>query len=283
MALVLLFLGISACSRKHAALSEPKQHVTLTMGVQAAAGVNPAYGLNQIIRLLSLEGLVTTTADGRAVGRLVSDWSKSSDGLTWRFRLRPNVKFHDGSPLDAGTVKQSLDAVVRAKSIGGLPAMVDVKDVEAVSPTEITVHLEQPSTFLLEDMNLPITHDGSGTGAFYPSSRSAGEAVMNANDSYYLGRPTIDRVVIKPYTSLRTAWADMMRGSVAFLYDVNQDALDFVRQSSAVRVFPVSRPYAYIVFLNLHVPGLRSPLVRRAMNAGVDRDKLVKVGLQGTG
>ena len=41
---------------------------------------------------------------------LATSWDVSTDGLVWTFHLRPNVKFHDGEPLTADAVKQSIEA-----------------------------------------------------------------------------------------------------------------------------------------------------------------------------
>ena len=44
---------------------------------------------------------------------------------------------------------------------------------------------------------------------------------LRVNADYYLGRPTIDRIVVTSYPSVRTAWAELLRGNIDMLYEVN--------------------------------------------------------------
>src|SRR5687768_13469861 len=47
----------------------------------------------------------------KVIGDVATDWKISSDGLTYTFKLRPGVRFHDGSPLAAADVKASYDKI----------------------------------------------------------------------------------------------------------------------------------------------------------------------------
>jgi len=241
--------------------------------------------VNQVVDTLTSETLVRVGFHGRVHPGLAESWTESPDGLTWRFKIRRGVTFRNGTPLTARTVVKSLQSALRSRLSSGFPVMADVESVSAPSAQEIELHLRQRSTFIFEDLESIISggRETNGAGPFILTKKSPTQAVLHANAHYYAGRPAIDRIVITPYATLRTAWADMMRGQVDFLYEVGSDALSFVRESNNVRVFPVHRPYAYVVLLNQRVTALRSPLVRKALNAGVDRGKLVQAALDGHG
>jgi peptide/nickel transport system substrate-binding protein len=104
---------------------------------------------------------------------------------------------------------------------------------------------------------------------------------MQAFERYYAGRPLIDRVVFRPYSSTRAAWADMMRGQVDMLYDVGVDTVDLMRSSSAVKVFAFERPYISAVVFNMSRPRFKSKTLRRILNSAIDRDRLVSDLLKG--
>jgi peptide/nickel transport system substrate-binding protein len=75
----------------------------------------------------------------------------------------------------------------------------------------------------------------------------------------------------------------MMRDQVDVLYDVGPDALDLLRPASNVRVFEFPQNYAYIVLLNVGRPQFRDKRIRYALNAAIDRDKLIADTFQGHG
>ena len=77
---------------------------------------------------------------------------------------------------------------------------------------------------------------------------------MRANARYYGGKPSIDRVILKPYASVRSAWADMLRGQVDMLYEVGVDALDSLESSNDVNIFTFQRGYAYLLLLERAQP-----------------------------
>ncbi len=223
---------------------------------------------------------------------LVESWAPSSDGLTWRIRLRPSARFHDGKVADADVVRQ----IIKTRLPDALgPAFEDVADIRKVSDRELEIVLRKRSTFLIEQLGeFAIEEPGSalsgepgsalsGTGPFYVSSEHGSEIEMRANASYHGGKVAIDRIVIKPYTSVRSAWADMLRGKVDLLYEVGVDALDSLQSSSDVKVFTFQTRYADMVLLNVQKPYLRDPAFRRQLNAAIDRDALVAEALRGHG
>ena len=71
---------------------------------------------------------------------LAESWSESEDGLTYEFKLRPNVKFHNGDPVTAEDVKFSFD---RYKGAAASVLHEHVKEVEIVDPRTVRFHLKE--------------------------------------------------------------------------------------------------------------------------------------------
>ena len=91
-------------------------------------------------RLEITETLVEADQQGDLVGGLATRWDVSKDQLTWRFKLRPAAKFHDGTAVTAETALRSLE---RAKANPGVLGNAPIKRMAAEGDT-VVVELTKP-------------------------------------------------------------------------------------------------------------------------------------------
>ena len=75
----------------------------------------------------------------QVIPQLAQDWKRSDDGLTYTFRLRQGVKFHNGKTMTADDVKASLDRFIKISP--GANRFKNVKSVEIVDPQTIRINL----------------------------------------------------------------------------------------------------------------------------------------------
>lgn len=274
---VAMLIVMAGCGRGDGpAIIDRSDDATLTIGYEPNA-VN----IQQAIGNLAVEGLLDFGRDGRPQPWLAEKWSSSDNGLVWHVWLRPNATFHDGQPVSAALVR---DVLVRQLPQYLQGPFEDIHEIRAVSERELEFRLKRRSTFLLEGLEVPILKSGPsvvGTGPFQPTAGTAAGVEMLANPKYYAGKPSIDRVVFRPYPSLRAAWADMLRGHVDMLYEVGVDALDSLERSSAINVFTFARSYVYAVVLNVRREPFQNSAFRRGLNAAMDRETLVSDVLGG--
>ena len=105
--------------------------------LRSMAGVNLAMQAQETLVDRSLKPL------------LAASWT-NVDANTWQFELRPNVKFHNGEPLDAEAVKFSFDRILddgnKAASRGLFQPVLD--HVEVVSPTSVKLVTKAPFSAL---------------------------------------------------------------------------------------------------------------------------------------
>ena len=260
----------------HASTSSP---AVLRIGLGQASATNPLSGLRQVSGLLVAEGLVRTVEDGRMVPSMAESWSSAADGRSLTAKLRPNMQFHDGTPADADAVASLLPNALRAY-MG--PVYSEITSVRAIGKDAVAIAFRERSPFLSEWLEAPLQKaNGAATGPFKPEPNSATELV--ANNSYYLGRPNTQRVQVLSFPSVRTAWAELLRGQIDMLYEVGTDALPSLQSSNTVTVFTVNRKYQYVIALNPKVPALAPAAVRRALSLSVDRPALVSAALNGFG
>jgi peptide/nickel transport system substrate-binding protein len=255
---------------------------TIRIGIGGLPQLTPQAGLRQVIGNLSLEGLVRFYENGRPSPWLAEAWTTAPDNLSLTLQLRRQARFHDGTPVTASIIVEALRQFLPT-AMG--PAFTDVEQILALDDRQVLIRLREPSRLLIEALETAIRKPGTadvGTGP-YIGSATATSAALKANADYYLGRPTIDRVVLMPFPSLRTAWAELLRGNIDMLYEVNMDALDSLQASSNVSVFSYLRHYQYVIVFGSRVATLKPAAVRRGLNAAIDRDAIVRAALNGHG
>jgi peptide/nickel transport system substrate-binding protein len=275
-----LLIPSSSCRQSESTDSTPSES-TLVVGFGLGAVDSSQAGVRQTVRIIATEGLVDFDQNGRPRPWLAERWGRSPDGLGWRIWLRPDAVFHDGEPVTAATVREIL--LAQLPDYLGDP-YEDVQGITAVSEFELEIRLKRPSAFVLEGLEIPILRRGSpviGTGPF----RQVGDdgAEMQAYSRYYGGPPAVSRIEIRPYPSVRSAWAEMLRNNVDVLYEVGIEALDSLGRSSEINIFTFDRPYVYTLVLNSRHGPFRDQRVRQALNRAIDRQRLVSTVLDGHG
>ncbi len=229
--------------------------------------------------MLTLESLTQVgTSDGRVSPRLAERWRWEQNDLTLRLFLRPNVTFHDRTPLTAEVVAGILrDIIALPRNHSLYPSLSQVKDVRAEGDLQLVIDLSERSAFLLEDLSvlLRVGKEGAGTGRYRIAKRDKSELILERFDEYYDGTPALARVVIRPFDTLRTTWTRLLRGEVDMVYDVPADAVEFIRNDD-VQVVSVPRWYQFVIAFNAQKTPFQSPAVRKALNYAVDRPTLIR-------
>jgi peptide/nickel transport system substrate-binding protein len=270
---VFLWLACAGCALPPAGSEAPPTARTLRVGTAQIE-------LDSLVQNITLEALVKIGPDGRVRPWLAKDVRVSPDGHVLKIETRPDVRFHDGSPVTTGIIADILRATLPRAFLAG----EDVTDIAPASETEIHVSLREPSRFALEALEDLIRKPGSqtiGTGPFAVADSEAAE--VRADKSYYLGPPSIDAITIQMYPSVRAAWAEMLRNNLDMVYDVGLDALDSLHTSTTIDVFSYTRNYQYVVLFNTKTAALQPAALRRALNQAVDRPALIRDALNGRG
>src|SRR4051795_12772498 len=159
-----------------------------------------------------METLYTVGPDGKTLKPwLATSYTKSSDGLTYTFKLRPGVKFSNGQPMTSADVKFSIDdARTQKKGWGYLDAAI--KKVTTPDPQTVAFHLKSRWAPYVADIALfangiiPKDFAGQsraefykhpmGTGPFMWDSRVVGKSVTFKKNPHYWqeGKPYLDKV-----------------------------------------------------------------------------------------
>lgn len=224
--------------------------------------------------------------DGKLMPRLATSWEKV-DPLTWRFKLREGVKFHDGSALDAAAVKTSLDrnwskplaCGDASKFFTGLTLTIT-----ADNPTTLTIKTNKPEPILPMRMTgLVIAHPKTdtekvvpagqgpiGTGPFVFDGWQGGQQILlKRNENYWGKKPEIEgmRYIWRSESSVRASMIKIGEGDIALTIapqDANDPAVDHAYLNSET---------SFIRF-DQEIPPTNDRRVRLAMNYALDLDAL---------
>jgi len=176
-----------------------------------------------------LEPLVDNSPDGKLVPWLATSW-RAIDNLTWEFKLRPNVRFHNGEPFNAEVAKFNLErARDHPKSLQKAYVSL-IKDVQAVDATTLRIVTSAPSPDLVANIGsifmLPPRHArdvgdeglgrrpvGTGPYRFVEWVRDD-RVVMEAFPNYWGQKPQATRVTIRPIPEGATRVAALLAGEV---------------------------------------------------------------------
>ena len=183
--------------------------------------------------------------EGRAMGAasgLAARWHAELGGKRWVFQLRPGIRFHNGAPLNAASVRASLErAVARAQTASAAYLRRAQFVCASPSPRRLTCNLAKPIAALpklLADPALAIAEaDGAGTGPWKLASWSLGtRARLEAFDEYRQGRPFLDAIEARFGTDPRRQRVDFELKRVDVLVAVPTEA----RAPGQVRATPPS-------------------------------------------
>jgi peptide/nickel transport system substrate-binding protein len=271
--------ALGGCSRPEAPASAPP---TIRIGASLPTQGPADTGFSALVSYFVTEPLFSMGQDGKPTPRLARGWQWTDGRTRLRLELQPGVFFHDGTPLTATLAAQLLSREVSRRDL----SYQSVESVTPIGTDTVEIRLSRPEAFLLEDLatfsvTLP-ENRRVGTGPFeLVSSTSSGR--LKAFDRYRRGKPAIHEIEFKRYSSLRSAWAAMMRGEIDGVHEVSREAADFVEEESSARSYPFLRPYYVALTFNMRHPVLGRAEVRRALTEAVDKEEVVASGLRGRG
>ena len=254
--------------------------VPLVIGVSEGASQGNEFGIGNLVDQITSETLTRTGVDGRALPRLAKSWSWLVGERRLRLDLRDDVLLHDGRRFDAQLAAEALAiAVARRANRAQYPGLSDIIAAVPTGQFQLVVDVARASSLLPENLAVPLDVPAGPYRVVDPATNTL---ELERFPSYYLGTPSIARISVRSFDTLRTAWASLLRDELDMVYDVPADAIEFIR-SDDVDVFSVPRWYQLLIAFNLRRGPFESPLVRRALNLAIDRQHLIEEVLNGRG
>ncbi|MGL6259620.1 ABC transporter substrate-binding protein [Vibrio sp. WXL210] len=231
-----------------------------------------------------VESLISVAPDGVMLPALATDWQADETGLRWRFKLRDNVFFHDGSVMDVDAVVESLR---QASSKPGPMSLVPLDEILAVDDqVEITLHQRyRPLLSVLAHYSTGIVKsadnlDGAsisliGTGAYRLTSFQPPHKLDTQRFEQYWGqKASIERAryLTGHRAESRALQAKAFDADLIYTLDPASQALLSDAQGLSLHAEPL--PRTILIKLNNQHPILGHHDIRRAISLAIDRQNL---------
>jgi peptide/nickel transport system substrate-binding protein len=316
MAMLLLLFMVAACAAPPSAESgaAPAAGETAESGGEAAAGGTLRVGLDVDagtgdprlardtsafrLRELVFDGLVEMQPDYTVAPSLAESW-ENPDELTWVFKLREGVKFHNGDELTAADVKYTFDTILDEEFASPSRAFfTPITAVEVLDDYTVQFTLDQPYGPFLSYLTMGIVpqalaeadpeafaNNPVGTGPFMLSEWRRGDSItLVANEDYWDGAPLLDGIELSVVPDNSARVVALEAGDL----DLVQSPLSpqDVKRMETTEGFVVNRtPAAGYTYVNLNCadPVLQDVTVRRALSHLVNREDITAAIYEGIG
>ena len=242
-------------------------------------------------RLEITETLVEADQQGDLVGGLATRWDVSKDQLTWRFKLRPAAKFHDGTAVTAETALRSLE---RAKANPGVLGNAPIKRMAAEGDT-VVVELTKPfaalAAFLAHNSTQILAAssfnaDGSvkaviGSGPYKISSVSPPTKLEAVRFEQFDGKkPAVQAInyLASSRGETRGMLAESAQADLVFTHD--PASFERLKQNTKLQFHTLAIPRTIYLKVNAGHPLLKDLAVRQAMSLAIDRSGIASAILR---
>ncbi len=250
------------------------------------------------------------------VGDLAESWEISADKLTWTFKLRSGVTWHDGEPFTAEDVKFSFDLCLNPKNsmnpcqygaplytlVGAAEVQAgtatEIAGVKVVDPLTITLTFTKPNALfpinISELFILPKHAVGAipldqlkksdywatkqiGTGPFKWDKYTPGVSIeLVPFDNYWRGKPKLERIIRREFQDLATGLLAFDAGEIDFIYITAADVERETANAAATVIGAVSGVQNSILMNSVRHPEFKNKKFRQALMMAVDRPSIIE-------
>jgi peptide/nickel transport system substrate-binding protein len=245
------------------------------------------------------EGLVRYKPGSTEIEPAVAaSFTRSTDGLTYTFKLRTGVKFHDGTVVDSAAAKASFE---RRTSVNSAPAYMlsDVASYETPDATTFIVKLKHPVSPFLDYLAAPYgpklvspkvltdhagkdfaqswlkTHD-AGTGPFTMTEFVPGDHyTLTRFDAYWGGKAQVAKILISIVPDISTQRLKLESGDLSMIiHGLSHDDIKSLESNSKFQVLRFPSLFKSILFVNENKGPFKDQALRVALDAAIDRKSI---------
>jgi peptide/nickel transport system substrate-binding protein len=235
---------------------------------------------------------------------LAESWEGSEDGLTWTYKLRPNMKWSDGKPLTAEDIAWTVNTSREEEWFNHF-AVTQNLTAKALDDTTLEIKSSVPDPKLpTMDVYILPKHvwgkmdadarskyegtDGVGSGPFVLEEFNKGQfARFRANPHYWRGKPAVDKVVLRKFNNPDAMVAALKTGELDAAQDIPSSGFHELENDPNIVTVEGNQGAMGEIAINggdglkKPHPALADPKVREAIGHAIDRETIVNRALEG--
>ncbi len=257
-----------------------------------------AAATDEVVYANVFEGLTRIGEDGAVLPALASSWKAAPDGLSYTFRLRTGVRFHDGTAFDSVDVKFSLERAGAADSTNAQRALFSaIARIDAPAPDEVVVALSRPivdfprylgwgdAVIVAPESATTNAQKPIGTGPFRFESWRPGEQIrLVRHDGYWGAAPALAAITFRIIADSAAAYGALMAGDVdGFPNFPSPQMVRQVEKNPRFRVTVGRTMGETVLGLNAARPPFDRYEVRRAISLAINRKDIIDGAMFGAG
>lgn len=252
--------------------------------------------------------LIRKNLDNEFVPGLATEWDISEDGLTWTFKLREDVTFHDGTPLNAEAVKASFDRILdpETNAVSARTQVGSMSSTEVIDEFTFSFTTDEPFAPLLnnlsgallspvsvaaaEEMGADFGQTPVGTGPWIIEEWRTGDRItLRRNpdynwgpDYFHEGPAYIETIVFQSIIEEASRVAAFETGET---HQLSLPAIDIPRmlESGEFNVVDYLRLGVVFIEFNIEAAPFDDILVRQALNHAVEPNDVLSAALEDYG
>ncbi|CQR72073.1 putative D,D-dipeptide-binding periplasmic protein DdpA precursor [Sporomusa ovata DSM 2662] len=311
--LVMLCFLLAGCGGKPAEQAKvPKDTLVIGMASDLAT-IDPAATMDnaswkitypcydRLVKYKTVDGKSSTEVEPMAA----ESWTVSPDGKEWVFKLRQDIKFHDGTPVNAQAVKFSFDRVLKIRK-GPADYFPTLKTVEVVDDYTVKFIMEKPfppflytlatnAASIINPAVMKYEKDGDlasgylashtmGSGAYDLKEWNSQQNIkLQAMEGYWGGNPALKTILIQFIKDASTQRLQLENGDLDIAESIPADQLDALKGKSDLQISEFHSLNANLVYINNKKVPLNNVKVRQALNYAIDYQTLIQGAIKGKG
>lgn len=271
----------------------------------------PSYNIIKATKLniatsLIYDRMVIQDTDQSFHPQLATSWGSAPDGMSWTFKLRADVKFHDGEAFNAKTIEwwipkfkgtensYLIDAIDKVEIIDDLTVKLVMKNPDPnLLYNMASVFMGVPSPKAYEALGDKYGVAGAvGTGPFKLESFVVGQqTVLVRNDAYNTASPLsknqgpakIKKLTLREIPDELTAFLELKTGGVDMLLGVPTEFLPRLQSEKGMKVVTIPGTEVYYMPINTSVEPFTDAKVREAAALAINQKEILTSLFSGVG